>query len=182
MGSEISTATKPGLNINRHISGYVAGTSKLKQIEIIRNGDVIHTFQPDDLLFRLLLRRPRQCRKNASMAMVKTPLFFTICVSLKTTTILHGARPSGLIFFPNSGKKEVMKSSLVLTIVLALIVMGAVIVGLAIGLLITGKSRLRRGCGHTPKREKQAHQDDETSTCSLCGQSKACEDKDEHTS
>lgn len=43
MGSELSTANKPGLMINRHLSGYVAGTSKIKSIEIIRNGKVIHT-------------------------------------------------------------------------------------------------------------------------------------------
>lgn len=51
MGSEISSATKPGLNINRHISGYVAGTAKLKKVEVIRNGEVIHTFHPDDYYF-----------------------------------------------------------------------------------------------------------------------------------
>ncbi len=48
MGREISTADKPGLVVNRHISGYVAGTTKLKSVEIIRNGKVIKSFQPDD--------------------------------------------------------------------------------------------------------------------------------------
>lgn len=47
MGKEISTADKPGLAINRHLSGYVAGTSKLRTVEIIRNGKVIKTFEPD---------------------------------------------------------------------------------------------------------------------------------------
>ncbi|MFZ0566323.1 MAG: DUF3604 domain-containing protein, partial [Chlamydiales bacterium] len=51
MGSELTTAAKPGLVVNRHISGYVAGTSQLKQIEIIRNGDVIHTFSPTSYHF-----------------------------------------------------------------------------------------------------------------------------------
>lgn len=46
MGSELSSSTKPGLNVNRHISGYVAGTDKIKSIELIRNGDLIHTFHP----------------------------------------------------------------------------------------------------------------------------------------
>lgn len=46
MGEEVSTITKPGLVINRHISGFVAGTSPVKLIEIVRNGDVIHTFEP----------------------------------------------------------------------------------------------------------------------------------------
>lgn len=44
MGSEISTAVKPGLVVNRHVSGYVAGTAPLEKVEIIRNGEVIHTF------------------------------------------------------------------------------------------------------------------------------------------
>ena len=47
MGKEVSTADKPGLMVNRHLSGYVAGTTKLKKIEIIRNGKVIKTFEPD---------------------------------------------------------------------------------------------------------------------------------------
>jgi hypothetical protein len=46
MGGEISTADKPGLIINRHISGFAAGTANLKSIEIIRNGEVIHTIKP----------------------------------------------------------------------------------------------------------------------------------------
>jgi hypothetical protein len=47
MGKEISTADKPGLAVNRHLSGYVAGTNKLKTVEIIRNGKVLKTFEPD---------------------------------------------------------------------------------------------------------------------------------------
>lgn len=47
MGSEISTAQKHGLMINRHISGFVAGTTKLKSVEIIRNGKVLKAFKPD---------------------------------------------------------------------------------------------------------------------------------------
>ncbi|MGR3952379.1 MAG: DUF3604 domain-containing protein [Chlamydia sp.] len=43
MGSEVSTQEKPGLHINRHIEGYVAGTAPLEKVEIIRNGDVIHS-------------------------------------------------------------------------------------------------------------------------------------------
>lgn len=48
MGKEVSTAEKPGLAINRHLSGYVSGTTKLKTVEIVRNGKVIKTFEPDD--------------------------------------------------------------------------------------------------------------------------------------
>jgi hypothetical protein len=48
MGSETTTAEKPGLNYNRHLSGYVAGTDKLQKVEIIRNGEVLKTFETED--------------------------------------------------------------------------------------------------------------------------------------
>jgi hypothetical protein len=48
MGKEVSTAVKPGLAVNRHLSGYVAGTTKLKSVELIRNGKVLHTYHPKD--------------------------------------------------------------------------------------------------------------------------------------
>lgn len=47
MGTEVSTANKPGLMINRHLSGYVVGTTDIKLVEIIRNGKVIKTFTTD---------------------------------------------------------------------------------------------------------------------------------------
>lgn len=42
MGSELSSAVKKGLNVNRHLSGYVAGTDKIKELHLLRNGEVIH--------------------------------------------------------------------------------------------------------------------------------------------
>lgn len=48
MGGETTTADRPGLRINRHISGYAVGTCKLIKVEIIRNGAVLHTIKPDD--------------------------------------------------------------------------------------------------------------------------------------
>jgi len=47
MGKEITTHDKPGLRVNRHLTGYVAGTTNLHQVDIIRNGQVIKTFKPD---------------------------------------------------------------------------------------------------------------------------------------
>lgn len=46
MGQEVSTADKPGLAINRHISGFAAGTTNLEKVEILRNGEVIKVFKP----------------------------------------------------------------------------------------------------------------------------------------
>ncbi len=48
MGSEISTKQKPGLTLNRHISGYVAGEVKIAKVEFLRNGEIFHTIQPED--------------------------------------------------------------------------------------------------------------------------------------
>lgn len=48
MGSQISTEAKPGLTLNRHLAGYVAGTAPLKAIEIIRNGKSIKTFTTEN--------------------------------------------------------------------------------------------------------------------------------------
>jgi hypothetical protein len=48
MGGELNTKAKPGLVINRHIIGYVAGTAPLKEVALVRNGKVIHTFPIKD--------------------------------------------------------------------------------------------------------------------------------------
>lgn len=48
MGSELTTKTKPGLSFNRHITGFVAGTAPIKEIAIIRNGEVFHKFHPKE--------------------------------------------------------------------------------------------------------------------------------------
>jgi len=74
-----------------------------------------------------------------------------------------------------------MKGNLILTIILALFMMGIVIAGLAIGLILTGKSRLRKGCGLTPKKGKHKNTRDE-STCSLCGNKQECEKEDDECS
>lgn len=46
MGSELNTKAKPGLSFNRHIHGYIAGTTPIKEITFIRNGKPFHTIQP----------------------------------------------------------------------------------------------------------------------------------------
>lgn len=47
MGEEVSTAQKHGLLFNRHITGYVAGSSPIAKLEIIRNGTVIATLSSE---------------------------------------------------------------------------------------------------------------------------------------
>lgn len=48
MGSELDSSKKPGLHINRHIIGYVAGTGPIKSVELIRNGKVLTKFTPKE--------------------------------------------------------------------------------------------------------------------------------------
>ncbi len=51
MGSELNTKAKPGLMLNRHITGYIAATAPIQEIQIIRNGQVLHAFHPNAPLF-----------------------------------------------------------------------------------------------------------------------------------
>jgi hypothetical protein len=46
MGSELNTKNKPGLAYNRHITGFVCGTGPIKEVQIIRNGELFHKFHP----------------------------------------------------------------------------------------------------------------------------------------
>lgn len=48
MGSETSNAIKPGLQYNRHLDVHVAGTTKLKKVDVIRNGKVLYTIEPKE--------------------------------------------------------------------------------------------------------------------------------------
>ncbi len=44
LGKELSTKAKPGLAISRYITGFVAGTTGLKKVELIRSGEVLKTW------------------------------------------------------------------------------------------------------------------------------------------
>lgn len=39
MGSEVSAKTRPGLEFNRHITGYAIGTKPISEVTIVRNGE-----------------------------------------------------------------------------------------------------------------------------------------------
>ncbi len=55
MGSELDTKARPGLEFNRHITGYAIGTTTLTEVAIIRNGKVFKTFKPGDEKFDITL-------------------------------------------------------------------------------------------------------------------------------
>lgn len=65
--------------------------------------------------------------------------------------------------------------NLALTIIAAVILMALVIIALAVGLLVTGKSRLRRGCGLVPSKDPKKT----TTTCPICGEEKVCKKQGE---
>lgn len=45
MGSELDTKSRPGLEYNRHITGYCIGTKPIQQAVLIRNGKILKTLQ-----------------------------------------------------------------------------------------------------------------------------------------
>ena len=48
MGSELDTKSRPGLEFNRHITGYAIGTQPLVEALLIRNGKVFRTLEPKE--------------------------------------------------------------------------------------------------------------------------------------
>lgn len=48
MGAEIDTKNRPGMEYNRHITGYCIGTQNLAEVSLIRNGKVLHNFPISD--------------------------------------------------------------------------------------------------------------------------------------
>lgn len=109
MGSELSTAVKPGLMVNRHISGFVAGTAPIESVEIIRNGEVLHTFVPENYSFDYYFDDMEPLEKIALESKDKDPfVFYYLRVTQKDGHIAWGspiwvdvANPSLL-----KGKKE----------------------------------------------------------------------------
>lgn len=51
MGSELNTKAKPGLEYNRHITGYAVGLDHIREVLIIRNGKPFHIFNPKNEVF-----------------------------------------------------------------------------------------------------------------------------------
>lgn len=55
MGSMLSTKLKPGLFYNRHITGFIVGTCPIKEILLIRNGEVYQTMVPKTDFFEFTI-------------------------------------------------------------------------------------------------------------------------------
>ncbi len=55
MGTELDTKTRPGLEFNRHITGYAIGTQPLSEVLLIRNGKEFKSFTPKEDRFEFEL-------------------------------------------------------------------------------------------------------------------------------
>jgi hypothetical protein len=75
MGGELNTKAKPGLVFNRHIVGYVAGTSPLKEVVLIRNGTVFKTFHTKDYFLDFAIDDPEHLSKAVLASSGEKPHF-----------------------------------------------------------------------------------------------------------
>jgi hypothetical protein len=62
------------------------------------------------------------------------------------------------------------------TIIAAVIVVALALCGLGIGYLLTGKNRLKKRCGWTPKSDNPDDQ------CTMCGRKSPCDESDKDES
>ncbi len=110
MGQEISTQSKPGLVINRHISGFVGGTSPVKTIEIIRNGDVIHTIKPNVCNFDFTFDDLVDLKEIALKQKNSNPFVFYYLRITQTDYHMAWSSPIWIDFVePEKGTKKVPK-------------------------------------------------------------------------
>ena len=75
MGSELTSADKPGFEFNRHITGYAIGTDNLKEVQIIRNNKVLKSYKPEDDKFEFELDDMEPLSKVAIKTKDETPPF-----------------------------------------------------------------------------------------------------------
>lgn len=64
LGSEISTKDKPGLIYNRHITASIAGTCKITEVLIIRNGVELKTLTPNEDHVKIAYDDPAPLAEN----------------------------------------------------------------------------------------------------------------------
>lgn len=106
MGSELSTKVKPGLEFNRHITGFVCGSSPLKEVTLIRNGKEFKTFHPKESNFEFTF----DDTENLSTLVLDSPddrpqfVYYYMRIVQEDGNIAW-ASPIWIDYFPNSSKK-----------------------------------------------------------------------------
>lgn len=112
MGSEISTAQKHGLLINRHISGFVAGTTKLRSVEIIRNGKVLKTYKPDSYSLDFTYDDMTPLEKVAIPSKDKRPPFVYYYIRvIQEDSHMAWSSPIWIDYVPGAPKRAVVKGA-----------------------------------------------------------------------
>jgi len=109
IGSETSTALKHGLLINRHLSGFAAGTAPLQKVEIIRNGVVIASFTPSGYSLDFMYDDMDPLEKIAIDAKDKKPPF--AYYYLRVTQVdghMAWSSPIWVDYVPSSSKGKSM--------------------------------------------------------------------------
>lgn len=104
MGSELNTKMKPGLLYNRHLSGFIAGTSEIKTIEIIQNGKVIHTIEPNAYSYDLAYDDSHPLEKSLIQTKDQDPfMYYYLKITQKDGHIAW----SSPIWIDHGGKAEI---------------------------------------------------------------------------
>ena len=115
MGSEMETKARPGLEFNRHITGFAIGTQPLTQAVLIRNGKVWKKLRS-----QMALPSSKSMTANRSIKLPSNPRKKTSCrsptiiyASLRTMATVHGARRFGCFKMPRAkGSKNRVRNNL----------------------------------------------------------------------
>ena len=75
MGSILNTKAKPGLFYNRHLTGYIVGTTQVKEVVIIRNGKVYQTLSPTENSYEFAIDDTEELDKIALKVKGEEPPF-----------------------------------------------------------------------------------------------------------
>ncbi|HSX03535.1 MAG TPA: DUF3604 domain-containing protein, partial [Rhabdochlamydiaceae bacterium] len=107
MGSELSTKNKPGLEFNRHITGFVSGTAPIKEITFIRSGKEFKTFYPKESNFEFTFDDSDNLSTFALDSTDDRPQFVYYYMRvLQEDGNIAWASPIWIDYFPLSGKKN----------------------------------------------------------------------------
>lgn len=110
MGSELNTKIKPGLHFNRHIHGFVAGTTELAEIDIFRNGEILKSFKNQGDYFEFALDDSELLEKITLSGPEAHPhfVYYYLRVIQKDGHMAWGS-PIWIDMFPSEEKKKIKK-------------------------------------------------------------------------
>lgn len=111
IGSELDTKSRPGLEFNRHITGYAIGTRPLTEITILRNGKPFRTFEAKDGKFEFELDDTDLLGKIALEAGEdKAPFVYYYLRAVQENGHIAWSSPIWVDLLSNGGAKKVKKA------------------------------------------------------------------------